>query len=707
MPRAPPPRVKPGVVATFPPAPAQSPSPSEPSLPTRNLLHKGWRKVRAASRRQLATTAVMLLAALLLARFSWSIPVVGDAEDSLYDLRSFLMAPQVRQDPRIQIVAYTDQTLINVKKRSPLDRGLLARALTAIDGMGAKAIGIDMLIDQPQDEDKQLVTALRGMKTPTFLAYIELATNQNDMRYEQQVYLQSFLQRLQGSNVKPASVRLSNAQGATRVWPEIVPGLPTLLGRAMVAAGDNGEERPFADYTGSIRYRRALGDAGDAANVVTPLYAEIPIDVLAAATDPAMAAMLRQQIQGRYVLIGGDIVDTDQVTTTLTAATGKTVPGIDVHAEMIAQILDGARMTPVAGWQRWAVAVLVIVAAVVTSLVEARIWKAAPFFVAQLVVIGGLPFWLDRIGVDTYGTPAFGWVAGWVLAFLAVSSAVRASGAVERRFAQDALGKYLPRDIAQEIIDNPERLTLSGSKRELYIVFSDLEGFTALSHQLEPEVVARLLNDYLDRLSAVVLEHGGIVDKYVGDAVVAFWGAPIARPDDGRKAALAGYAMWKAGEEFRRSVDPALPPIGRTRVGQHFGEAVVGNFGGERRIQYTALGDAMNTASRLEAANKTLGTSVIASREFVERSGLDWWRPLGSVVLRGRTKPVEIYEPAPDFPEPDRRALAEAVDLVGTDPSAAVTKLTRILCDHPGDTALAKLVERTREMEGNVAYVMG
>lgn len=694
---------------------ATSPTSSAPPAPVAleaarkdpGFVRKGWRKVRAASRRQLAATALLLLAGLLLARFSWYVPVVGDAEESLYDLRSFLTAPQVKQDPRVQIVAYTDQTLINVKKRSPLDRGLLAKALRTIDGMGAKAIGIDMLIDQPQDEDEQLIAALRAMRTPTFLAYIEQATNRDDMKYEQQVFLQSFLKRLDGSRVKPASVRLSNAHGTTRVWPEIVPGLPPLLGRAMVSAADSDKAAAFASYTGSIRYRRAISDSGDAANVVAPLYSEIPIDVFAAADDPDMAAMLRQQVAGRYVLIGGDIVDTDQVNTTLTSTTGKTVPGINVHADMITQMLDSARMSPVATWERWPVAILVILAAVATSLVEARIWKAAPFFVAQLVLIGGLPFWLAHIDVDTYGTPAVGWIAGWLLAFLAVSSAVRASGAVERRFAQDALGKYLPRDIAQEIIDNPERLTLSGSKRELYIVFSDLEGFTALSHQLEPEVVARLLNEYLDRLSAVVLEHGGIVDKYVGDAVVAFWGAPIARPDDGRKAALAGYAMWKAGEDFRKSVDPALPPIGRTRVGQHFGEAVVGNFGGERRIQYTALGDAMNTASRLEAANKTLGTSVVASREFVERSGLDWWRPLGSIVLRGRAKPVEIFEPAPGFPEADRVALTRAVALIDEDPPAAVVNITEIMCAHPGDTALARLVERTRELEGNAAHVMG
>ncbi|MEJ2457091.1 MAG: CHASE2 domain-containing protein, partial [Novosphingobium sp.] len=163
------------------PNPAPAPSPQATPRFAGNLLRGGWRKVRAASRRQLATTVLMLIAALLLARFSWALPVVRDAEDALYDLRSFVMAPQVDQDPRVQIVAYTDQTLINVKKRSPLDRGLLAHALETIDGMGAKAIGIDILFDQPQDEDDQLVAALRGMKTPTFVAYAEMATNKDDI----------------------------------------------------------------------------------------------------------------------------------------------------------------------------------------------------------------------------------------------------------------------------------------------------------------------------------------------------------------------------------------------------------------------------------------------------------------------------------------------------------------------------------------------
>src|SRR5690606_13326609 len=177
-----------------------------------------------------------------------------------------------------------------------------------------------------------------------------------------------------------------------------------------------------------------------------------------------------------------------------------------------------------------------------------------------------------------------------------------------------------------------------GEKKEIFVLFSDLEGFTKMSHALEPEMVAKLLNRYLDMLSQVVLDHGGVIDKFVGDAVVAFWGAPIARPDDGERAARAGYAIWQARETFRNSVEPGLPPIGKTRVGLHWGEAVVGNFGGKSRVQYTALGDSMNTAARLESANKALDSGVMASREFAERAGIDWWRPMGRVVLRGRRR---------------------------------------------------------------------
>jgi adenylate cyclase len=677
------------------------------------LLRRGWRNVRAAGRRRLAVTLALMLLAVFIGRYSWElpqwfadaevplladreIPVISNAERTLYDLRALYSAPQSEQDQRLQILAYTDQTLIALKKRSPLDRGLLARTLRAVDGMGAKAIGIDMLFDQPQDEDEELIAALRAMQTPVFVAYANVEGNRDDIIYEQQQFLDGFMARLEGSNARPASIRLDYAHGVTRRWPDTIAGLPPLLGRAMIAAGGAGEERAFAGYEGAVRYRLPPSDD-------RPLFSSLPIDLFA---DPATASALAGQIEGRYVLIGGELVDVDRVETPFTATTGQTVPGIQVHAEIIAQMLDGARPKALGSGQLWAIAVLVVMAAGLTALLEGSIWRMLPFLVAQGALILGAPFWLHGAGVDSLGLPAVGWAVAWVIAFMAVTSAARASGAVERKFAQSALGKYLPPDIAQEIIDHPERLTLSGVQENLYILFSDLEGFTKLSHQLEPAVVAKLLNDYLDRLSAVVLEHGGVIDKYVGDAVVAFWGAPIARSDDAIKAARAGYALYLAGEEFRRSVDPALPKIGKTRVGMHYGEAVVGNFGGERRIQYTALGDAMNTAARLESANKALDSSVMVSREFAERSGLDWWRPMGRVVLRGRSQPVDLFEPAPDFPQEDREAMAEALDRWDSDPKHTIAVIESLVFKHQSDTALHNLLHRLRHSEEGKAYAL-
>jgi adenylate cyclase len=209
----------------------------------------------------------------------------------------------------------------------------------------------------------------------------------------------------------------------------------------------------------------------------------------------------------------------------------------------------------------------------------------------------------------------------------------------------------------------------------------------------------------------VVLDHGGVIDKFVGDAVVAFWGAPIARPDDGERAARAGFALWQAGEAFRAEVaamDPDLPKIGKTRVGLHYGEAVIGNFGGATRIQYTALGDSMNTAARLEAANKALDSSVMASREFAEASGLDWWRAMGRVQLRGRAKPVDLFEPAPDFPADERAMLAQASALAfAGDRAGAVRLAQEVAHRHPDDSALRNLLKRMQDAGDGGTYVLG
>lgn len=688
------------------------------------LIARGWRSVREAGKLQLLATVLMLVLALFIARFSWTLPgsdeptpLTNDAERALYDTRAYLAADMVEQDDRIILVVYDDQALINLEQRSPLPRDALAEALGNLDQMGAKAIGIDILFDQPQKDDDLLIEALRNMQTPTAVGYANVATNSSDIVYEQQVFLEEFMAAIEGTNSRPASIRLDNSFGATRIWPTIEPELPPLLGRAMLEDA-GGPVEAFEGYEGSIVYRRALragldemDDAAgqDEGNIEEPLFQSISIELFLD-LDPAVAEFVAQQIEGKYVLIGGDIVDYDRVETSITPWTGFEPAGLSVHGEIIAQMLDGKVLPQVPEWTLWVMAVLVVATAALTALLEWPAPKLVPLLLLLAVMFVGIPFWLHFNDVDTYGLPAVGWLVGWIIAFTAVTAAARSAGAAQRSFAQGALGKYIPRDIAQQIIDQPELLSLGGEKREIYVLFSDLEGFTKMSHAIQPEMVAKLLNRYLEMLSKVVLDHGGVIDKYVGDAVVAFWGAPIARPDDAERATKAGYAMWQAGEDFRQEVaamDPNLPKIGKTRVGLHYGEAVVGNFGGDTRIQYTALGDSMNTAARLEAANKPLDSNVSASREFIEKSNPDWWVPMGRIVLRGRARPVDIYHPRPDLPEEDRKALAEIAQLSDSKHDVALQSLDALIARHPDDKALRNYATRIRNLNDGGAYVLG
>lgn len=673
-----------------------------------NFIQRGWRNIREAGTQRLAITAALLVVALLVARYSWLIPAVGEAERELYDARSFIEADfnEVEQDNRVTMIVYNDQTLIEARKRSPLDRGIMIETLRNLDQMGAKAIGIDILFDQPQDEDFELVETLQNMQTPTFIAYARTDSNDENIIYEQQLYLDEFAAALDGSNSSIASVRLSETGGVTRLWPEITSDLPPLLGRAMLTSAGEGD-KTLPGYTGAVRYQLP-------ADPSRPVFTTIPIDPFAIpnlAEIPDLAAEIVPSVEGRYILLGSDVVDIDRLTTPLSEASGSPEPpGVLFHATSIAQMLDGAALPKPKSVTLWLLALLAIIAGSLTALLEWKNWRVYPLMFAQFALFVCVPFLVHLRGVDTFGMPAFGWLIAWIVAFTAVTSAARASTAEQRQFAQAALGKYLPREMAQEILENPKLLALHGEKKQIYVLFSDLEGFTKMSHAISPEMVAKLLNRYLEMLSQVVLDHGGVIDKFVGDAVVAFWGAPIARDDDADRAAKAGYAIWQAGEAFRAEVaamDESLPKIGKTRVGLHFGEAVVGNFGGDTRIQYTALGDSMNTAARLEAANKAMESSVMASREFADQTSVDFWRPMGRVVLRGRARPVDIMEPAPDFAAEDREKLRDAIILSETNNTGAITLLEEIISRHPDDTALANLRHRLKNVSEGNAYVLG
>ena len=669
---------------------------------------------------RLALGGLVLLLALILARVSWSLPLLVEAERGLFDLRATFSAPQVEQDQRIVMIVYNDEVLIQRRVRSPLDRALLAEALREIDGMGARSIGIDILFDQATDNDDVLREQLRSMRTPTFVAYAEPDTNPNDIETLQSDFLEAYLGSLETERTKRASIRVITDQDSTnRRWPGTLPGQPALLSVAMAGTENSGQD--FARYTGSVRWRLpgvvAVSETDEGA-VDIYLFEKYPITLFTAAQGIADSREFwAEQIRGRHVLIGGDIRGIDEFSTPISRLrdpeTGeiKKMIGLEVHAHMLAQALDQAPLAPIPPWVLWAVALAALLAGGTTALLDLRPWQSAVLMILQLAAIAVVPVVVHMQGIDTYALPVAGSAVGWLLSFIAVSSLLRAVGAEERDFARSALGKYLPPDIAQEILRDPERLALHGEKKAIWCLFSDLEGFTRMSHAMAPENVAYVLNAYLDTLSAVVLKHGGTLDKFVGDAVVAFWGAPIARDDDAMQAQAALLAMAEAGEAFSARIaaeNPDLPNVGRTRVGLHYGEAVVGNFGGEGRMQYTALGDSMNTAARLESANKQMKTRALASREALAGTDAAVFVPMGRVQLRGRSQPVDVFEPRPDLDERARAAIAALVTAhaegKGTDYAAARDTLTAMAINDRA--SIDFLIQRLEATEAGDHYVL-
>lgn len=661
----------------------------------------GWTKKLKRSIGQigpvrLLATLLFVLAGLYVARFNSDIPLASDAERALYDWRFWRSAERVlQQDDRIVLVTYNDDTLRELGKRSPLDRNMLAQALREIDAMNPRAIGIDILIDQPQPEDGALIETFRSLHTPTYLAFGQASSNQAQIAYWQEQFMRGFLRQVASGPVRPTSIKMEPDpnDGVIRRWPVERAGLPPLLANALTNAHPE-----FRSYTRSIDFRIP----GTSENDEVPIFTNLPIQVVA-----QMGDALRPMFEGRYVLIGGDINDLDDYETPMTRFTGEMMKGLEVHAQMLAQQLDGRMPAVIPGWILWVAAVLAVAAGALTSALELRGWRLIVALVVQIGLVAWLPFQLQAMHIDTLDLPAAGLAAGWLFAFVGVGAAARAVGSEQRRFAQSALGKYLPADVAREIMRDPDRLALKGEQTRIYALFTDLEGFTKLSHAITPETLSRLLNRYLDLMSDIVLKHGGTLDKFVGDALVTFWGAPIARPDDADRAIRAGLAMYECGEEFRRSAGDEVPPIGVTRVGLHRGEAVVGNFGGEGRIQYTALGDAMNCAARLESANKALKTRMLVSDEAKRESTLDFFRPMGWIVLSGRATPVEVWEPVPDMDEGLRGQLNDLWRAFDGGDAAALVQLESIAAAHEEDAALQYFVYRIREVGPGGHFVLG
>jgi adenylate cyclase len=345
------------------------------------------------------------------------------------------------------------------------------------------------------------------------------------------------------------------------------------------------------------------------------------------------------EFSGKTVLIGGNAPGIlDNRPTPLSGA----CPGVEIQATMLDNLLrrDFIRVPPPAVFFGFLIFVSLLTA--VGSSVLRKIRLLVVFFILCLAVPCAAVwlafrsgFWLDFV------VPEFAVVAG----FLGASLLNYSVEGKQRRFIKNVFRHYLSPDVIERVIQNPALLQLGGEKREITSFFSDVAGFTTISESLSPEELVNLLNEYLSEMTDLILSSGGTLDKYEGDAIIAFWNAPLDQPDHALRACRAALGCQKrlAGLQphFREKYGRAVT----MRIGLNSGAAVVGNMGSSRRFDYTAMGDTINLAARLEGACKQYKVPILvgeATHRHVENDLAA--REVDIIRVVGKTKPVAVFE---------------------------------------------------------------
>ncbi len=319
------------------------------------------------------------------------------------------------------------------------------------------------------------------------------------------------------------------------------------------------------------------------------------------------------------------------------------VPGVEVHATVLDHLLNNDFLRDAR--QAWVLVFMLILS--VTAGVAVVFTSGGVRLAIVWVVACVLP---TVFGVAMFNNGVAWPIVGPTLcALLALLSATVFSLATEgkqRRFIKRAFGHYLSPTVIERVLADPSLLKLGGERREVTVMFIDLAGFTSIAEKLDAEVLSSLLNDYLSAMSEVILEEQGTLDKYQGDAVMAFWNAPLDQPDHALLACRAALRCKEKLVGMRRRWFEQTGGEPKIRIGIHTGTCVVGNMGSNQRFDYTVLGDTANLASRLEGVNKVFGTTALVSEEAWKAvEGRLSFRDVGRVAVVGRKEPVWVFEP--------------------------------------------------------------
>ena len=551
------------------------------------------------------------------------------------------------------IIVDTEEEFFDEYGSWPLKRSDIAKLTTLIKKLGAEVIALDMLMDFPNGygEDPILAEALESAGNTIVVAQLEFDGDGNfqgvnhptetlkvatESGYTNHTLIGNkmsrvrfFPEEIEESNVWPFAIKtLAMYKG---VEPKLEDGqliigdisvpldhfndlwvdLPALPPNAMFLAKDT----PAGISAGEI-----LFDLQD-----------IPDDEWDEETEE-----LQDLIAGKIVLVG----DTSEVSHDIFTSPIGEVYGIEFLADTIYTLMNNAPIRPAGDFTEILVFAVLFIAFVLVTMIP-KYENALFFLIIALYVAFGFYMYV-------YHGIAFSMSYSLIACFLTTGIINLYLFMMERKqkgFIKGAFSQYLSPTVIDQIVENPDMLQLGGEKREMTPFFSDIQGFSTISEGLTPEELVQLLNEYLTAMCDIVSSYHGTIDKFEGDAIIAFWGAPLELPDHATIACHAAIDMQKKNEEMRKTLREQNRPMLYTRIGMSSGSVVVGNMGSADRMDYTMMGDVVNLAARLEGVNKFYQTFTMISQSTYEltKDDIDT-RQLDVIRVVGKKEPISVYE---------------------------------------------------------------